>query len=99
MAYNWIHHRRDGSVERKRVNVSGSVENAMEVIQDRIRDVKARMRDKRGWAPGKTMKLKASIPAVVWEEVLKNDGPEACRDAKYLIHRAQELGLCVRTKR
>ena len=41
----------------------------------------------------------ASIPPEVVREVLRNDGREALGDDKYLIRRAEELGLPVRMGR
>ena len=44
-------------------------------------------------------RLIASIPAEVIREVQRNDGPEAVKDTKYLIRRAEELGHPVRMGR
>lgn len=100
MAYIITHHKRDGSVERKRVRVEGhSGAEAERIARDHHNEKMSRMRDSRGWSKDKRHKLKCSIPAVVYEEVFINDGPEAARDTDWLERRAHELGFRTRPKR
>jgi len=99
MAYIVTHQRKDGSVERKRVQIEGMTGKRAEQIIARTHREKMKMlRDKYGWDPTRSHRLKASIPQAVWEEVVVNEGREAARDPDYLIRRAEELGYKVRTR-
>lgn len=51
---------------------------------------------KNGMTRDGNMRLVASIPPEVANEVVRNDGREALADDKYLIRRAEELGVPVR---
>jgi hypothetical protein len=100
MSYISVHHKRDGSVERKRVTVTGhSGKDAERISREHHNEKMKRMRDDAGWSRDRKHKLKYSIPAVVYEEVFINDGPEAARDGEWLARRAEELGYQVRPKR
>lgn len=102
MAFTIIHHKRDGSVERKRVRLeSGLTPAQAERVMARTHKEKMkRLRDRKGWSKDRKHKLVASIPNAVYEDVLINDGPEAARDIKHLERIAREKwGIDVRAKR
>lgn len=94
MSYSIHVKKQDGSEIHKQVLVHGDPGSAERVIHDVLRDKRRRMRNK-GWSPEKDAKLVAQVPQVVWEYVVKRDGPEASRDLKHVIRTAKELGFNV----
>lgn len=99
MSYTFTHIKDGRTIERKRVFIRSDPDRAEKMIHEGLQDRRKRLRDRKGWTDDKRMKLVASIPASVVEEVILNDGPEASRDLKYLIRRSEELGFRTRMKR
>lgn len=97
MAYTIRVQKRDGSIEmaRKSVLVHGDPAAAENVCHETLQERRKRIRNK-GWSPKKDAKLVAQIPQVVWELVVKRDGPEASHDLKHVIREAERQGFNVR---
>ena len=106
MAYTIITKHRDGtqSTEYKSFPVcppSGNVSarTRKRQIEEHLKTVTQQARDCKGWNKRRTSRMVASIPPEVFAHVRRNEGREAATDIRYLIRKAQDLGLPVKVSK
>jgi hypothetical protein len=100
MAYIVSHQHRDGRVERTVETIDGSSPSKREVaMKEGLAETRKSLRDKKGWAKGKKMRLVARIPAEVVSHALLNHGREAANDIRFLIRHADHLGIDCRVSK
>jgi hypothetical protein len=100
MSYTVIVKGGDGTISRERVrfptcppvNGKPAVERREEIFAD-LAAYRQALRHTNGWSKDRKTRFVASIPPEVYNHVMRNEGPEAVKDAKYMIRRSQQLGI------
>jgi hypothetical protein len=100
MAYVLTHTHRDGRVERAVRTIDGTTPaKRLSNMAEGLAASRRELRNSKGWSKDKKMRLVARIPREVVDHCLKNQGPAATADTKYLLRHAAKLGIDCRVSK